>query len=41
MANRRERGKTEVNGGMKWKFIYKVSEQVGSGGGRGKLISRN
>jgi hypothetical protein len=41
MANGRERGKAEVNSGMKWKFIYKVSEQVRSGGGKGKLISRN
>jgi len=26
-----------VNSGMKWKFIYKVSAQVGSGGGRVKV----
>jgi hypothetical protein len=42
MANRTERGKIEANSGVKCKFIYKVSEQVGSGGGEGGgLISRN
>jgi hypothetical protein len=39
MANRREKAKIEVNSEVKRKFIYKVSEQVGSGGGGGGLIS--
>jgi hypothetical protein len=38
MANKREKAKTEVNSEVKWKFIYKVSEQVGSGGGGGRPI---